>query len=233
MTAGSALDELRALAALLAERQQADILIYSGDVTRTNDGCLSLGQHDRTKHPNCLLVFRTLGGSFDSAYRLARSLRRHYARVLVYLDDYCKGAGVLLALAADELVISDFGELGPLDHGSPLNPSQVAEVDRAMKTAELYVDRLGAHHLKDGGLERLLTGYPGHDFVIDREEASEFLHTVRAPTTEEGTFLTHLEPVLTAKRLQGRLLFLADALSLVYPPKRALNQQRRTRSLAR
>jgi hypothetical protein len=288
MTAGSELHELQVLATQLAELQQADILIYSGELTRPGDGNLALGHRGRSKRPNCLLVLRSLGGSADAAYRLARALQRHYIRVLVYADDYCKGAGVLLALAADELVMSDFGELGPLDLVSQhaivpghnesgralvqgiqalraeaessfeqnvvrfrsrrsvamsvrsaieqasalsiglmapvfaqIDPLQVAEVDRAMKTATLYVHRLGAHHLKEGGLERLLTGYPSHDFVIDREEATELLRTVRAPTTEEGVFLTHIEPVLAAKRLQGRLLFIDEALTLVGAPVRA------------
>ena len=191
---------------------------------------------------------------------------------------------MLPAVAADELVISDFGELGPLDlisqhpvipgdgesglalvHGlnairaeaqrsfeqylsrfrarrtlgmttraaieqasalavglmgpvfSQIDPLQVAEVERGMTTATLYVQRLGADHLKEGALDRLLTGYPSHDFVIDREEASDLLRTVRAPTDEEGLFLTYLEPIVTARRLQGRMLLLEDALSLVDP----------------
>ena len=115
MTPGNELHELQVVATRLAELQQADILIYSGELTRPGDGNVALGRRNRSKRPNCLLILRTLGGSADAAYRLARALQRRYIRVLVYADDYCKGAGVLLALAADELVMSDFGELGPLD----------------------------------------------------------------------------------------------------------------------
>ena len=282
MTDGSDLRELRALATRLAQRQQADVLIYSGELTHPGDGDVALGRHDRPRQPNCLLVLSTLGGSADAAYRLARALRRRYRRLIVCVDDYCKGAGMLLALTADELVVSDFGELGPLDlvsqhavipgHGesglapvqglralraeaeasfeallarfrsrrglamttrtaleqasaltiglmgpvfSQIDPFQVAEVDRALKAATLYVQRLDGSHLKEGALERLLTGYPSHDVVIDREEAGDLLRTVRAPTTEEGVFLTHVEPVVGERRLRGRLLPLDEALAVV------------------
>ena len=288
MADGGDLHELRALAARLAQLRQADILIYSGELVRPGDGHLALGRPDRPRRTTCLLVLRTLGGSADAAYRMARALVRHYRRLTVYVDDYCKGAGMLLALAAHELVMSDFGELGPLDlaaqhpvtpgrgesglaliHGlqalreeaetsfeqyltrfrsrrslamttraaieqasalsvglmsqvfSQIDPLQVAEVERARRTATLYTERLGAAHLKEGALDRLLTGYPSHDFVIDREEAGDLLRTVRAPTADEGLFLTQLEPIITDRRTQGRLLRLDDALTIVESTERA------------
>jgi hypothetical protein len=281
MTDGSDLRELRALATRLAQLRQADILVYSGELTRPGDGDLALEHNERRRQPNCMFVLRTLGGSADAAYRLVRTLRRHYRRLIVYVDDCCKGAGMLLALAADELVMSDFGELGPLDlvsqhaitlgHGesglapvqslqalhaeaetsferylarfrsqrslgmtsrlalehasalaiglmgpvfSQIDPLHIAEVDRARQTATLYAQRLGRDHLKEGALDRLLTAYPSHDFVIDREEANELLRTVRAPSVEEAAFLTHVEPIVSEHRLQGHLLSLDDALAI-------------------
>jgi hypothetical protein len=280
MTDDGDLHELRALATRLAQTQQADILIYSGELTRPGDGSMAVDRRERPQLPNCLLVLSTLGGSADAAFRLARTLRRDYRRLIVYIDDYCKGAGMLLALAADELVISEFGELGPLDlvsqHAvipgrgesgrahvqglqalraeaetafeqyltrfrsrslgmtpqaainqasalvvgllSPvfarIDPLHVAEADRAIKTATLYVQQLGETHLKEGALERLLTGYPSHDIVLDREEATSLLHTARAPTADESAFLTQIEPVLSQRGLRGRLLLLDDALTV-------------------
>jgi len=280
MTDRSEFGELRALATQLSQIRQADILLYSGELTRPGDGSLALGRNHQPRRPACLLVLCTLGGAADAAYRLARSLVRRYTRLTVYVDDYCKGAGMLLALAAQELVISDFGELGPLDltsqHPSTpgqresglavvqglqalraeaessyeqylarfrsrrqlttraameqasalavglmspvfsqIDPFQMAEADRALQTARLYATRLGGAHLKAEALERLLTGYPSHDFVIDREEADDLLRTVRAPTPDEVDFLTQVEPILGDRRTQGRLLPLEDALRLV------------------
>jgi hypothetical protein len=276
------LQELRVLAARLAQVRQADILLYSGPLSRPRDGQLMPGRQDRPARSACLLLLSTLGGSSDAAYRLVRTLRRRYARLTVYVDDYCKGGGMLLALAAHELVLSDFGELGPLDlyqqhpitpgHGesglsltqglqalrleaetsfeqhlarlrsrrmlpmtsraaieqasamtvgllgpvfSQIDPVHIAEADRAQRTGRLYAERLALANLKEGALDRLLTGYPSHDFVIDREEATDLLRTVRAPTSDEAEFLTYVEPVMHDRRTQSRLLFLDDALGVV------------------
>jgi hypothetical protein len=226
----SDLREVRALATGLVRRHQADILIYGGEITDPGDAVVALRRHARAGQPNCLLLLTTLGGSADTAFRLARTIKRHYRRLTVYVDDYCKGAGMLLALAADELVISDFGELGPLDLSSQhaIIPGRGesgcalvhglqalgAEAGRALQTARLYAQRLGANNLKDGALDRLLTGCPSHEFVIDREAADDLLRTVRAPAADEGDFLTHAEPLLGERCLRGRLLPIDDALSI-------------------
>ena len=89
MADGGDLRELRALTTRLAERRQADVLIYSGELVHPSDGDLALGRHGRPRQPNCLLLLSTLGGSPEAAYRLARTLRRHYRDVAVYVDDYC------------------------------------------------------------------------------------------------------------------------------------------------
>ena len=92
----------------LAHDRQADIFVYSGELARPADGPLTLKGLDRPRHRACLQLLSTLGGSADAAYRLARTLGRRYARMTVYVDDYYKGAGVLPAIAATELVNSDF-----------------------------------------------------------------------------------------------------------------------------
>jgi hypothetical protein len=63
------------------------------------------------------LLLTTNGGSADSAYRITRCLQHSYrnGKVILFVDTYCKSAGTLIALGADEIVMSDLAELGPLD----------------------------------------------------------------------------------------------------------------------
>jgi len=35
--------------------------------------------------------------------------------MLLYVFGYCKSAGTLVAVAADQIVMSEFGQFGPLD----------------------------------------------------------------------------------------------------------------------
>lgn len=55
------------------------------------------------------------GGDPDVAFRLIRTLKRHYRSVILSVFGLCKSAGTLIALGADKIVMGEFGEFGPLD----------------------------------------------------------------------------------------------------------------------
>lgn len=46
---------------------------------------------------------------------MGRYLQKRYETVTVFVPGFCKSAGTLLAIAANDLVFSPYGELGPLD----------------------------------------------------------------------------------------------------------------------
>lgn len=107
-----------ALAAQIAEKQDADIILYNGGIFRPCDEqlireCIARGKSGRRS--NVILILVTGGGDPDAAYRIARCLQRNYTKFTLYVSGICKSAGTLIAVGAHELVISDHGELGPLD----------------------------------------------------------------------------------------------------------------------
>ncbi len=63
------------------------------------------------------LLLHTPGGDIDAAEKLAAMMRKRVgeAKLRVVVPDLAKSAGTLIALAADELVMSDSSELGPID----------------------------------------------------------------------------------------------------------------------
>jgi ClpP class serine protease len=46
---------------------------------------------------------------------MARCLTRQYKKIILYIYGICKSAGTLVSVAANEIILSDFGEFGPLD----------------------------------------------------------------------------------------------------------------------
>ena len=61
-------------------------------------------------------MLSTFGGDAHAAYRVTRHLRNRYRDgVILFIPTLCKSAGTLVAIGADELVMSPHGELGPLD----------------------------------------------------------------------------------------------------------------------
>jgi len=72
-------------------------------------------QERRNKRDNLLLFLVTEGGDADCAYRVARLLQENYKFISIAVPGWCKSAGTLVCIGANELIIFDAGELGPLD----------------------------------------------------------------------------------------------------------------------
>ncbi len=102
-------------ARLVSDELNADILIYAGGIVSPADHDLVSLLRCRESRENVVFMLTTDGGSADSAYRIARSLQQKYSQVILFVDSYCKSAGTLIALGADEIVMADIAELGPLD----------------------------------------------------------------------------------------------------------------------
>ncbi len=61
------------------------------------------------------LILHTPGGLVLAAEQIAYALRRHPARVTVFVPHYAMSGGTLIALAADEIVMDENAVLGPVD----------------------------------------------------------------------------------------------------------------------
>jgi hypothetical protein len=237
----------------VGKKHNADVILYSGSVDDGLADDLIRLSKNLNRRENVFLLLTTRGGSPDAAYRMARSLQRHYTRVIVYVHGRCKSAGTLVAIGAHELILSDFGELGPLDVQlgkqdelfenqsglnitqaltslntrvieffrsslldsragmqlstrlstdiatklaigvyepiySQIDPVQLGSMERAIQIALDYGSRLSKKggNLKPEAVERLVSRYPSHSFVIDVEEAENLFKNVRvADDTEE------------------------------------------------
>jgi ClpP class serine protease len=61
------------------------------------------------------LILHTPGGLVIAALQIARALKAHAGPVTVFVPHYAMSGGTLLALAADEIVMSPHSVLGPID----------------------------------------------------------------------------------------------------------------------
>jgi ClpP class serine protease len=61
------------------------------------------------------LVLHTPGGLVLAAYQIARVINRRRGKVTVFVPYYAMSGGTLIALAADEIVMSEHALLGPTD----------------------------------------------------------------------------------------------------------------------
>jgi ClpP class serine protease len=61
------------------------------------------------------IVLHTPGGLVLAALQIARAINEHKSKVTVFVPHYAVSGGTLIALAADEIVMSKHAVLGPID----------------------------------------------------------------------------------------------------------------------
>jgi ClpP class serine protease len=144
------------------------------------------------------IVLHTPGGLVLAALQIARAVRHHKGKTTVFVPHYAMSGGTLIALAADQIVLSRHAVLGPVDPQVGQYPAAsllqvvskkpIAEIDdetiiladvgeKAMKQLrEAVKDLLGRSQPPEKVEElavRLSTGTWTHDYPITLEEAQQ------------------------------------------------------------
>ena len=245
----------RLVANEIAESADVDVILYNGPIQRGLDSVvINMCSESFQPRSSALLILVTEGGNADAAFRIARCLQQRYNRYSVFVTGWCKSAGTIVALGASELIVSDHGEMGPLDvqltrkdelfetqsgltvtsalatlHSqsfsafenfmleiklragssitthtameiaatlatgllsgiySQIDPMHVGEAGRANRVGKQYGEMLIARSQNSSpeNLEKLISAYSSHAFVIDRLEAKELFNNVREPNDLE------------------------------------------------
>jgi len=100
------------------DRASAVICLYCGIEDRLVD---TVARHIEKKRQTRVLkdrldiILHTAGGSPDAAFNIGRLFQRSASNVCVIVPRMAKSAGTLLACSADEIIMFETSELGPLD----------------------------------------------------------------------------------------------------------------------
>lgn len=165
------------------------------------------------------LILHTPGGLVLAALQIARAVKKHPGKVTVFVPHHAMSGGTLIALAADEIVMSEHAVLGPVDPQLGELPAAslvkvvkekpISEVDdRTLVLADVGAKaiaqlRESIKELLDGKyppekaeeLARLLSeGTWTHDYPITFEEAKKLGLRVSADMPQEIYQLMSLYP---------------------------------------
>lgn len=112
-----------------------------------------------------------------------------------YLSDLTQEMGLSTKIASEISTRLTVGMLDPIS--AQIDPMKLAEMQRATEIAFAYGNRLNesSNNLRQGGLAKLVTGYPSHGFVIDRKEAKTIFTEVKRP---DGVLLSISEALRSA-----------------------------------
>jgi ClpP class serine protease len=165
------------------------------------------------------IVLHTPGGLVLAASQIARAIGDHKAKVTVFVPHYAMSGGTLIALAADEIVMSRHAVLGPVDPQLGQFPAAslikaveqkpVAEVDdetlvmadvgrkaiaQIKRTARDLLDRRLPAEQAETLAEKLSTGTWTHDYPIMPGEAKELGLSVSTEMPDDVLRLMSLYP---------------------------------------
>ena len=162
--------------------------------------------------PDCPidLIVHTPGGLVLAAGQIANALKRHRAKVTVFVPHYARSGGTLIALAADEIVMDPNAVLGPVDPQIGQSPAAsvlavieqkkpediddqtliLADVSRkAIAQLRRTVQDLLAERMSSDQAaalaDKLATGTWTHDYPITAEEAKALGLPVTTEMPEE------------------------------------------------
>ena len=109
-------NDMNALVRRYSDQAKSDVLLYSGPIVY-GPACefVDLLTRKQTKNETVLFFLTTPGGDPHAAFRMIRALQIKYKKVRLGVVGPCKSAGTLISVGAHELVMSNSGELGPLD----------------------------------------------------------------------------------------------------------------------
>jgi hypothetical protein len=105
--------------------------------------------------------------------------RRHFRELRFHTD-----LSFSTRMSADIATQLTKGLLTPLYE--QLDPIRLAEIERSLRISQEYGTRI-EKNLKPKALEKLISGYPTHSFVIDRKEAKDLFKNVESPKPELAT----------------------------------------------
>ncbi len=165
------------------------------------------------------LVLHTPGGLVLAAEQIAEALKRHPAKVTVFVPHYAMSGGTLIALGADEIVMDENAVLGPVDPQLGNKPAAsivkvleqkdpkdiddetliLADVSRkALKQVKETVVGLLQGTLPEEKVEDVATtlsqGTWTHDYPIDVAQAKNFGLPVNTEMPNEVYELMELYP---------------------------------------
>ena len=165
------------------------------------------------------LILHTPGGLVLASEQIANALKKHPAKVTVFVPHYAMSGGTLIALAADEIVMDENAVLGPLDPQLGTKPAasilkilEQKPVDKInddtliladlAKKAISQIKSLIINLLKDKMdlqkaeqiADTLATGKWTHDYPITVEQAKDLGLNVNTDMPEEVYQLMALYP---------------------------------------
>jgi hypothetical protein len=113
-------EQLKKNAIDLEKEMSAHVVTWWGPIQPPVDQLIKQAVEHRVKQgpkraKRLAMVLQTSGGYIETAERIANILRKHYSWVAFMVPNFAMSAGTVLAMAGDQIWMTYFSTLGPID----------------------------------------------------------------------------------------------------------------------
>jgi ClpP class serine protease len=145
------------------------------------------------------IVLHTPGGLVVAALQIARAIHKHQGKVTAFVPHYAMSGGTLIALAASEIVMSEYAVLGPVD--PQLGRYPAASILKAVRKKPVEKIRDGTLILADQAEKAISQLHESVRELLTTKRPADKAEEL-AKLLSEGTW-THDHPITyeTAKNL--------------------------------
>lgn len=125
------------------------LLIYSGSIELDSDEHIFNALKKVNKEISEVdFLLNTEGGNPNAAYRITQILSQRFKKVNLLVPFWAKSAGTLICLCANELFLSQLGELGPLDTQTINHGADEGRSYESVLTAFSALEEIRKHNFK-------------------------------------------------------------------------------------
>lgn len=120
-------------------------------------------------------ILNSPGGQPADAYRIIRTLRSNFSTVNVIVPFWAKSAATLLSLGANNIIMGEFGEFGPLDIQIAVERDDSPEMDRESALNDEYSVRRIEARSQELYYQMFTNLYSSDEIKINKIELSKQL----------------------------------------------------------
>jgi hypothetical protein len=160
----------------LADIRKVPQFFYCSDISRYN---LLLLRNEIRKHTDSGAAINEIdfilnsgGGDADAAYKIIRLLKRRFSKVNIIVPIWAKSAATLLSLGADEIIMDEMAEFGPLDPQIPKEKEDSPDFDYETSLVDESALQLIEEKSSMQFLQMFSTIHEWKKIRIDRKELS-------------------------------------------------------------
>lgn len=129
-----------------------------------------------------------------------------------YVQKILSRSGPSLSFRTVNMIAKDLASEFIRPIAAQIDPNRLGEVERLIRIARSYAERLNRGNISSENIQKLVTGYPSHEFIIDVKEAGQLFENCRSLDDLEVRVANEVATLLLTPLQESKILDLGTLL---------------------